>query len=119
MKLNSDQEKTLNKIDAHPGLPLNNLLGQGQAQSADKATAKTATEAGTASNAPTSAQDRLTIDGATRVFRETEATLKNEAPVDAEKVARIRQAIADGSYKPDAERTTDSFIALENALYNK
>lgn len=119
MKLNSDQEKILNKIDAHPGLPLDSLLGQGQAQSADKATPKASTEAGAASSAPDAARDRLTIDGATRVFRETEATLKNEAPVDAEKVARIRQAIADGSYKPNAERTTDSFIALENSLYNK
>ena len=39
-----------------------------------------------------------------------------DAPVDAKQGARIRQAIADGSYKVDAQRVADRLVALERQI---
>ncbi len=109
----------MDKIDNHHGLPLNNLLGQGKAQTGGNQATPAAPDSDSAAHPAGSASDRLTIDGATQALRQTEATLQNEAPVDSEKVARLRQAIADGSYKVDSDRVTDSFLAMENSLFKK
>lgn len=38
------------------------------------------------------------------------------APVDRQKVDAIKQALASGEYKPDAERVAQKFIEIEQAL---
>lgn len=39
-----------------------------------------------------------------------------DAPVDTQRVDRIRQAIADGSYKVDAQKIADKLIALDKQI---
>ena len=80
----------MEKIDGSPPLPLNNLIGQGQAPAVDRPATQTA-HAGVDSGPEThAAKDRLTIDGTTRALRTAEATLGDGIPVDNDKVARIR-----------------------------
>ncbi|MDH3451905.1 MAG: flagellar biosynthesis anti-sigma factor FlgM, partial [Gammaproteobacteria bacterium] len=47
-------------------------------------------------------------------------TLKKEvgdvAPVDRQKVEAIKQALASGEYKPDADRVAKKFLEIEQAL---
>ncbi len=51
---------------------------------------------------------------------ETLSALKKEvgdvAPVDRQKVEAIKQALAAGEYKPDADRVAQKFIEIERAL---
>ena len=47
------------------------------------------------------------------------ALLSGSTPFDAEKVARISQAIADGSFKIDAEAIADKLIANAQELLGK
>jgi len=110
----------LDKIDGSPGLPLNNLIGQGQAQSVAKNPISTASsERNDSTESVSAAKDRLTIDGTTQALRQAEATLNNDPPIDNDKVAQIRQAIAEGSYKVDPGRIADSFLAMEQSLFEK
>ncbi len=110
----------MDKIDGAPPLPLSSLLGQGQAQATNKPSPEsTRTDSSGATDRTATAQDRVTIDESTQVLRQTEASLNNEPPVDTEKVAKIRQAVADGSYEINAGRIADSFLATESSLYNK
>jgi len=43
-----------------------------------------------------------------------EERLRQLPEVDSERVAQIRQAVADGSYKPDSSRIADKLLALES-----
>ncbi len=44
------------------------------------------------------------------------AARRSEAPVNDSKVARLRAAVLDGSYKPDAKRIADRLVDLEKTL---
>ena len=51
-----------------------------------------------------------------RLFRELQAIeekLRDLPEVDSERVSQLRQAIADGSYKPDSSRIADKLLNLE------
>lgn len=110
----------MEKIDGSPGLPLNNLIGQGQAQASDNSPVKNSTvDLSGKLESHNETTDRLTIDGTTQVLRQAEATLNSEAPVDSQKVAQIRQAIADGSYQVNAGRIADGILSMEQSLYQK
>ncbi|MBL4623386.1 MAG: flagellar biosynthesis anti-sigma factor FlgM [Immundisolibacteraceae bacterium] len=110
----------MDKIDGAPPLPLSSLLGQGQAQATNKPSTESARTDGSGSTEGSAApRDRVTIDESTQVLRQSEASLDTEPPVDSDKVAKIRQAVADGSYEVNAGRVADSFLATESALFNK
>jgi negative regulator of flagellin synthesis FlgM len=47
---------------------------------------------------------------------EIETSLANISVIDKQKVAQLRQAIREGTYRIDAERIADKLIALERAL---
>lgn len=65
-----------------------------------------------ASAAPGDDQLRLT-DSAKAL---QQAARSNAAAVDQQRVERVRQALADGSYKVDAGRIADRMIAMERQL---
>lgn len=44
------------------------------------------------------------------------ATRSADAPVNTQRVEHIRQAIADGTYKVDAQRVADRLISLEKQI---
>ncbi len=46
-------------------------------------------------------------------LKSIEERLRQLPEVDNERVAQIRQAVADGSYKPDSSRIADKLLALE------
>ncbi len=109
----------MEKINGNSPLPLSSLLGQGQAQVAKDAAAKTADLKQDGANATSASHDRLTIDHTAQQLRLAEATMDSKAPIDSEKVAQIRQAIADGSYQVNAGRIAGALIATEKSLYGK
>ena len=110
----------MDKIDGAPPLPLSSLLGQGQAQATNKpSTESVRTDSSGSTDGTATTQDRVTIDESTQVLRQTEASLDSEPPVDSAKVAKIRQAVTEGSYEVNAGRIADSFLATESSLYNK
>ena len=53
--------------------------------------------------------DSLKLTSSARVLGE----VASEAPVDAHRVEKLRQAIADGSYKVDAERIAGKLLDIE------
>ncbi len=50
---------------------------------------------------------------------ELEAKLKDIPITDSERINTIRQAIADGDYKPDFARIANKLVQLETLLYRK
>jgi negative regulator of flagellin synthesis FlgM len=65
--------------------------------------------------APTVSDSVSLTDAAARLQR-LEAALANHPVVDKQRVADIRQALADGSYRTNPERVADKLLALERDL---
>lgn len=55
--------------------------------------------------------DSLQLTPSARVLGES----ATEAPVDAHRVLKLRQAIADGSYRVDADRIAGKLLHIEHA----
>ena len=70
--------------------------------------------AGRAMATPVRAEDHVQLTQSARAI--DAAARGTDAPVDAKHVARIRQAIADGTYKVDAQRVADRLIDLERQI---
>lgn len=70
--------------------------------------------AGRAAAAPAQAGDQVRLTESARAIGA--ATRAADAPVDAQRVERVKQAIADGTYKVDAQRIADRLIALEKQI---
>ena len=69
---------------------------------------------GRATAAPVQAGDHVQLTQSARAI--DAAARGTDAPVDAKHVVRIRQAIADGTYKVDAQRVADRLIDLERQI---
>lgn len=69
---------------------------------------------GRASATPVQAGDQVQLTESARALGA--ATCGADAPVDAQRVQRIRQAIAEGSYQLDPQRVADHLIALEKQV---
>lgn len=70
--------------------------------------------AGRAAATPVQAGDHVQLTESARAI--DAAARGTDAPVDARHVARIRQALADGTYKVDAQRVADRLIDLERQI---
>lgn len=71
-----------------------------------------AADAGTQPRDGAGSVDRLSLTDQARTL----LALKNEqpdAPVDGSRVAALRQAVAEGTYRPDADRIAAALIRLE------
>jgi negative regulator of flagellin synthesis FlgM len=63
---------------------------------------------------PAQGADRVQLTESARAIGA--ATRSADAPVDTQRVEHIRQAIADGTYKVDAQRVADRLISLEKQI---
>lgn len=63
-----------------------------------------------------SASDRITLTDAAARLQKLEAALVDHPVVDEQRVADIRQALADGTYRTDPGRIADKLLALEREL---
>lgn len=72
--------------------------------------------AGPSSDKPVSEVDQVRLTPGSMSLRQLE-TARQEPPVDDAKVAALRAAIADGSYRPDVSRTARKMSDFEQALF--
>jgi negative regulator of flagellin synthesis FlgM len=79
------------------------------------------TSAGNPANAASSAAApgaQVDISGTSSRLRELEATIANVPVVDSARVDEIKQAIADGRFKVNADRVADSLIESVRQMLN-
>ncbi|MEW9625443.1 flagellar biosynthesis anti-sigma factor FlgM [Rhodanobacter geophilus] len=102
----------MNTTISNNGLP---KLPQAASQPGSSATAESsATAAG--SGAPAAkADDQLKLTDSAKALQQA-ARADNTTPIDSQRVERVRQALANGSYKIDAGRVADRMISMERQL---
>ncbi|TNF38749.1 MAG: flagellar biosynthesis anti-sigma factor FlgM [Gammaproteobacteria bacterium] len=84
--------------------------------SSNKARVKSGTEAQVSNENRVDSQDKVSLSEGSLQVRELQQQLENIPEVDAEKVAAIKQAIAQGNYPLDPERIAENLLNLEKAL---
>lgn len=66
-----------------------------------------------AADKPASAESGVKLSSQAQQLQAIEERLRDLPEVDSERVAKIRQAISDGSYQTDSARIADKLLALE------
>ena len=59
--------------------------------------------------------DQLKLTDSARALQEA-TKMKDASPIDPKRVEKVRQALADGSYKVDADRIADRMLAMDQQL---
>jgi negative regulator of flagellin synthesis FlgM len=66
--------------------------------------------------APASAADRVTLTDSARQLQRLAEAVAAAPDFDPARVAALKEAVARGEYRPDAQRVADRMIALEREL---
>ncbi len=77
-----------------------------------------ATNATESNRAPTQ-QDAVSLSQQGKAVSKLQQDMAASPAYDSAKVAAIKEAIANGSYKVDPEKLADSMIKFENEFHNK
>lgn len=98
----------INGINLNNQDPLRGKRNEQRAGSSAEATQPTVTEP--RSNADST---KVSLSNAAQAIQQAEAELKGGSEVDAQRVAELRAAIADGSYKSDPQNMAQKMLDLE------
>lgn len=69
-----------------------------------------------ASSREKSAEDQVQLSAEARSLKQIASRVRESEAFDSERVAQIRDAIAEGRYHVDTQRLADNFLELENLL---
>ena len=90
-------------------------LGPAPSSAARSSSSSSSTSATSAASAPGA---QIDLSGTSSRLRELEATISNVPVVDSARVDEIKQAIADGRFKVNADRVADSLIESVRQMLN-
>ena len=93
----------------------NNSLQTTNTQSRE-VTSRSSDVARTNSGSTGSASERVSLSGDARLLNELQATVRQQAEVDQDRVAGIKARIEAGTYHVDPEKLANSFLELESIL---
>lgn len=101
----------MNTTISNNGLP---KLPQAAGQPGNSAAPESSASATGAGAPAAKADDQLKLTDSAKALQQAART--DATPVDTQRVERVRQALADGSYKVDTGRIADRMIAMERQL---
>ncbi len=98
-----------------PNSPLNAPTGRNSVQSNERAAAPQQETTGEASKTAgtSTAGDTVQLSPEAQRLQQATDKLNDQPAVDQERVAKLRQAIADGSYQVDSARVAAKLLAFE------
>ncbi|BFI97104.1 MAG: hypothetical protein RSP_26140 [Rhodanobacter sp.] len=101
----------MNTTISNNGLP---IVPQATGQTGNSQTADASAAAGGSSAPAAKSEDQLKLTDSAKALQEASRT--SSSSVDTQRVARVQQALADGSYKVNAGRIADGLISMERQL---
>lgn len=91
------------------------LSGTSDVHKVDTAHTRAKTGEQAVSAAATAPADNVDLTDGARQLQDLQAAVAGTPVVDADRVAALRKAIADGSYKVDPQRIADGLLAQDRA----
>ena len=88
--------------------------GIGNTKSASTKDASTAQTSDVKATKSTASGESVSLSAEAKQLSSLTAGLKDLPVVDSDKVSRLKQAIADGSYKVDSQKVADKLMAFES-----
>ena len=104
------------KIDANPGMPMSMPSAMDKLGSARSASAAYGSAASDNTEAGKRSSDTVQITGDAMQMQSLEKSLSGSTSFDAERVAAVKAAIADGRYQVNPERIASKMIDSDKAL---
>lgn len=98
-------------------MEINGLNSSGNKTSASQGTASTrARQTSSASSNNSSSSEQVNISAEARLLSQVASGLGADAPIDHDKVAALKAALADGSYQINADTIADKMLELDGKL---
>ncbi|MDF1642770.1 MAG: flagellar biosynthesis anti-sigma factor FlgM [Pseudomonadales bacterium] len=94
-----------------------NSTGIGTQQSTNTQTSKSTPHSSDAPEKTTGGSDQVAISSHAQRIQALEVRVQQFPEVDVARVEAIKQSIAEGSYKVDAESTAKKMLALEQSIH--